>query len=223
MAASRFNFALLFLILFFATVLRISADAPCTLGEKPSLEFRTKILQGFPRCQTDIQLDDQYSLTGFTLTDSSSLNRIIRKKTEFFASREDLCAGRKQRFAYIKYNADKLKKLQDKIQEIIEANPNDEDKKKAEIEEFARYSVNQRNTNRMSRYDSESARRRLRERNLQKYNNEEGPTPEYLFDKYGSWEEVILASARPQRCLSFAFGILPSEEEISSILSKQEL
>ena len=203
-----------------------SAPSSCSLGKKLSPELRKKLLQNFQKCESDIQLD-QDSLTGFTLTDSSSLRKIIRNKSEFFSSREQLCAARTARLSYIKHNAEKLKKLQEQIQEIVEAHPNDENKKKEAIEELARHSVHKRNADRMSRYDTEAKKRKLRERNFEKYKNEEGPTPEYLFAKYGSWEEVILASARPQRCLSFALGILPSEQELASIFnadaSKEEL
>ena len=130
MAAPRFNFVCLFVTLRCAAILRINAkDAsdskPCTLGSQSSLELRTKILESFPKWQSDIELEDQYSLTGFTLTETSSLNKIIPNKSEFFDSRTSLCAGRAKRISYIEYNAHKLEKLKKSVKEIVEADPHD--------------------------------------------------------------------------------------------------
>lgn len=32
---------------------------------------------------------------------------------------------------------------------------------------------------------------RVKKRNLSSYGNEEGPTADYLFQKYGSWDKII--------------------------------
>lgn len=39
--------------------------------------------------------------------------------------------------------------------------------------------------------------RRLEARNLAKYGDAIGPTPEFLYERYGNWRAVIDASARP--------------------------
>ena len=59
-------------------------------------------------------------------------------------------------------------------------------------EEIARKTNQLRNTNRLNDYISDpEGLARVKNRNLLKYGNEDGPTAEYLFEKYGSWEKVI--------------------------------
>ena len=59
-------------------------------------------------------------------------------------------------------------------------------------EEIARKTNQLRNTNRLNDYISDpEGLAHVKNRNLLKYGNEDGPTAEYLFEKYGSWEKVI--------------------------------
>ena len=60
------------------------------------------------------------------------------------------------------------------------------------IEEIARKTNQLRNTNRLNDYINDpEGLARVKNRNILKYGNEDGPTAEYLFEKYGSWEKVI--------------------------------
>lgn len=69
------------------------------------------------------------------------------------------------------------------------------DEMKAEgksTEEMARKISNERNRIRIESYkDDPEGLQKLKERNLEKYGNEDGPTPEYLYEQYGSWEIVL--------------------------------
>lgn len=62
----------------------------------------------------------------------------------------------------------------------------------ATTEEVARAASAKRNQIRIDSYkDDPEGLAKLKARNLEKYGNEDGPTPEWLFDKYGSWELVL--------------------------------
>lgn len=60
------------------------------------------------------------------------------------------------------------------------------------VEEIARAISNRRNEMRIEAYkDDPDGLATLKESNLEKYGNETGGTPEYYFEKTGSWEAVI--------------------------------
>lgn len=60
------------------------------------------------------------------------------------------------------------------------------------VEEIARTVSNRRNEMRIEAYkDDPDGLATLKESNLQKYGNENGGTPEYFYEKTGSWEAVI--------------------------------
>ena len=75
-------------------------------------------------------------------------------------------------------------------------------------EEIARAVSKHRNEIRIESYkDDEAGLADMRKSNLAKYGNEDGPTAEYLYDLYGSWETVIdhSLSSNPgmDACLGF--------------------
>ena len=62
----------------------------------------------------------------------------------------------------------------------------------ASIEEMARAVSEERNRLRLESYkDDPKKLADVKESNLKTYGQEEGPTPDQLFDKYGSWTEVM--------------------------------
>ena len=66
------------------------------------------------------------------------------------------------------------------------------------VEEIARALSALRNEIRLEAYkDNPEGLAKVKERNLEKYGNENGPTPEYLYEKYGSWEMVAEKSFSP--------------------------
>ena len=93
---------------------------------------------------------------------------------------ELVAAGKKDRE---EYHAS-VQELYDKLHEMQEAG--------YEIEEIARAISTRRNEIRLEAYkDDPEGLEIVKKRNLEKYGNEMGPTPEYLFEQYGSWETVI--------------------------------
>lgn len=60
------------------------------------------------------------------------------------------------------------------------------------VEEIARAVSKARNDIRLASYDGDpEGLAKVKESNLQTYGQEEGPTPDQLYDKYGSWQTVI--------------------------------
>ena len=63
------------------------------------------------------------------------------------------------------------------------------------VEEIARAVSTERNNLRLAAcMNDEVELKKVKQSNLETYGNENGPTPESLFDKYGSWEMVIQKS-----------------------------
>ena len=61
-----------------------------------------------------------------------------------------------------------------------------------DVEEIARTVSERRNELRLEAVkDNPDEEALLRERNLEKYGHEEGPLPDELYEKYGSWEAVL--------------------------------
>ncbi len=62
----------------------------------------------------------------------------------------------------------------------------------ASIEEMARAVSKERNRLRLESYkDDPMGLQAVKESNLKSYGHEDGPTPDELYEKYGSWEEVL--------------------------------
>lgn len=109
---------------------------------------------------------------------------------------EQVAAGREQRQAY----HDSMDELYDMILEMTLADK--------DIESIARAVSQRRNELRVEAYkDDPEGLETVKKRNLETYGNEFGPTPESLYDKYGSWETVLLkalgTNAGMDACLGF--------------------
>lgn len=77
------------------------------------------------------------------------------------------------------------------------------------MEDIARMKVNQRNEGRINNYLKSGNHNGLEsmKRNLEEYGNPNGPTPNQLFEKYGSWEDVIYASTRSNPGMDVLTGL----------------
>jgi hypothetical protein len=77
-------------------------------------------------------------------------------------------------------------------------------------EDIARKMVNERNANRLNSYlergDIEGYEM-AKMSNLSTYQNANGPTPESMFEKYGSWQGVIDASVRSNPGMDACVGL----------------
>lgn len=62
----------------------------------------------------------------------------------------------------------------------------------ATIEEMARAVSTERNRLRLAAYENDpDGLEKLKQSNLETYGHEDGPTPDELFEKYGSWQQVL--------------------------------
>ena len=76
------------------------------------------------------------------------------------------------------------------------------------IEEIARACSNLRNNIRLEQYkDDPEGLANLKQRNLEKYGHEEGPLPDELYLKYGSWEIVLEKCYSINRAMDACCGV----------------
>ncbi len=78
----------------------------------------------------------------------------------------------------------------------------------ASIEEMARAVSAERNRLRLEAYkDDPEGLAAVKESNLNTYGQEEGPTPEQLFEKYGSWTTVLQKAFSPNMGMDACCGL----------------
>lgn len=78
----------------------------------------------------------------------------------------------------------------------------------ASVEEMARAVSAERNRLRLAAYDNDpEGLAEVRESNLKTYGHEDGPTPDELFEKYGSWTAVLQKSFSPNLGMDACCGL----------------
>jgi len=78
------------------------------------------------------------------------------------------------------------------------------------LEDIARMKVEQRNQNRIDSYlqtENLDGLKSMQERNLIEYGRKEGPTADQLFEKKGSWENVIFGSVKSSKAMDVLLGL----------------
>lgn len=81
-------------------------------------------------------------------------------------------------------------------------------------EEIARAVSAKRNQNRLDSYVNDPVGlEKVKKSNLETYGNENGPTPESLFEKYGSWEKVIIKSFSSNSGMDACLGLYDVQYE----------
>lgn len=81
------------------------------------------------------------------------------------------------------------------------------------MEEIARLKVEERNQGRMETYiksNNLDGLNAMKERNILEYGRAERPTPEQLYKKYGSWEDVIYGSLKTNPAMDVLTGLFHS-------------
>ena len=78
----------------------------------------------------------------------------------------------------------------------------------ATLEEMARAVSTERNVLRLASYkDDPEGLAKLKASNLETYGHEEGPTPDELFEKYGSWQTVLQKAFSPNLGMDAVCGL----------------
>lgn len=122
-------------------------------------------------------LENDAAVYGFSPSPSGNLKPYVEID---WTNEEAVEAERQQRLAY----HESFSQLYDLADEMYAAG--------ASIEEIARTVSTKRNELRIASYkDDPEGLARLTARNLQEFGNEFGGTPEFFFQKYGSWEKVL--------------------------------
>lgn len=76
------------------------------------------------------------------------------------------------------------------------------------IEEMARAVSLERNRIRLAAYDNDpEGLAKVKESNLESYGHEDGPTPDELYEKYGSWETVLQKAFSPNLGMDACCGL----------------
>ena len=84
----------------------------------------------------------------------------------------------------------------------------------AATEEIARAVSAKRNEIRLASYVNDpEGLEKVKKSNLDTYGNENGPTPESLFEKYGSWEKVLLKSFSSNSGMDACLGLYDVQYE----------
>ena len=133
-----------------------------------------------PEAMKDI-IENEEAVYGFSPDPASTR---LGQYAEYDWTDADLVAGaKKEREAYhesISSMTDILFKMRDEG---------------ASVEEMARAVSNERNRLRLAAYeDDPEGLAKVKKSNLETYGHEEGPTPDELYEKYGSWEIVLQKS-----------------------------
>lgn len=82
------------------------------------------------------------------------------------------------------------------------------------IEEIARAVSAKRNESRLASYkDDPEGLEKVKKSNLETYGNENGPTPDSLYEKYGSWETVIIKSFSSNSGMDACLGLYDVQYE----------
>ena len=91
--------------------------------------------------------------------------------------------------------------------------------KGATTEEIARAVSAKRNEIRLASYANDPVGLvRVKKSNLDTYGNENGPTPESLFEKYGAWEKVLLKSFSSNSGMDACLGLYDAQYEHNKLV-----
>ncbi|MFE5319172.1 RHS repeat-associated core domain-containing protein [Paenibacillus sp. NPDC056579] len=115
---------------------------------------------------------------------------------------QQVASARTKRMEYLQNMEQKKVKLESEVAKLQSEG--------ISIEDIARMKVEQRNSDRIQSYiDSNNYEglAAMKERNIQQYGRPEGPTPKQLFEKYGSWDEVIYSSVRTSPAMDVLTGL----------------
>jgi len=167
------------LALFLCLVLLLSLCLPTLAAGEAETPFR---YEHDPRLNPSAMADivvDPAAVYGFAPSREGSLAAYA----DFDWSDPALVNGENGRLARIAYH-ESLAEMYMMLEEMRAAG--------ASAEEIARAVSTKRNELRLAAYDGDPEGLAVaKARNLEKYGHEEGPLPEELYEKYGSWEAVI--------------------------------
>ena len=145
-----------------------------------------------PAAMRDIMADES-AIYGFRPTDTGSLKLYADAD---WTDPEVVAQGRADRIAY----HESVESMYVMLQEMQAEGKS--------TEEIARAVSTRRNEIRLEAYAGDrEGFAALKERNLEKYGHEEGPLPDELYEKYGSWESVLETSFSTNAGMDACLGL----------------
>ena len=145
-----------------------------------------------PKAMADI-VEDESAVYGFRPSDTGSLKLYADAD---WTDRTMVAQGRADRIAY----HESVASMYDMLREMQAQGKS--------TEEIARAVSARRNEIRLEAYaDDPEGLAELKARNLEKYGHEEGPLPEELYEKYGSWERVMEKSFSTNAGMDACLGL----------------
>ena len=145
-----------------------------------------------PKAMQDIVADEN-AVYGFRPSETGSLKMYADAD---WSDPEVVAQGRADRIAY-----------HESIQTMY-AMLNEMQAQGKSVEEIARAVSNRRNESRLEAYaDDPEGLAALKARNLEKYGHEDGPQPDELYEKYGSWERVMEKSFSTNAGMDACLGL----------------
>ncbi len=152
-----------------------------------------------PKAAKDI-VENPNAVYGYSPKPDSSLNEYV--KIIDWTDQKQVAQAQAERIKYHKKLEIEKAVLKEKTQRLTD--------KGYSIKDIAKLVVDERNKNRMQIYIKSGNIKGLEAmkiRNIRKYNNADGPTADYLFNKYGSWEDVIYSSIRSNPGMDACTGL----------------
>ena len=144
-----------------------------------------------PSYQRAVLADAEYDMNAVFGYKPSASGSLAQFAGYDWTNEEAVLGYKEERIKYISENDERIKTLE-----------NDLRSQNKSIEEIARECSTLRNQIRLEQYkDDPEGLALLKERNLSKYGHEEGPLPDELYQKYGSWEMVL------EKCYSVNRGM----------------
>jgi hypothetical protein len=152
-----------------------------------------------PNAAKDI-VENIDAVYGFSPKSGSSLDEYA--KIIDWTNSEQVAKARAERIEYHQHLEIEKIRLEQKVNKL--------EKEGYIIKDIANIIVDERNESRIQTYlrnGNYKGLEAMKARNSRKYNNPSGPTAEFLFNKYGSWEEVIFAAVRSNLGMDACTGL----------------
>ena len=181
-------------------MLSLALAAVMCIGISITASAETFKYEHDPRLNSKAMVDVQYDPTavyGFVPREDSTRLAIAREID--FTNAEEVDTYKQQRREYY----DSFGEMYDTWTKMEAEGKSDE--------EIARVISPMRNQIRLASYTTEEGLKAVKESNLQTYGHEDGPTPDQMYEKYGSWKTVILKSFAGNSGMDACLGLYDEE------------
>lgn len=204
-------------IALFVSIIMLISLLPVTAYAVEDVDGYTCTYEHDPRINAEAMKDivvDPDAVYGFSPDPNST--RLGEYASYDWSDEEVVAAARKDRIKYLEGFSSQYE-LWEKMS-----------KEGKSTEEIARAVSKLRNENRLASYkDDPDGLAKVKKSNLDTYGNENGPTAESLYEKYGSWEKVLLKSFSSNSGMDACLGLYDEQYEhnklVQSVVENEEV